>query len=361
MQRSRKIEVIVGVFVLISLAVFFAMTFVIRGNTGLNPYVIRMEFPNVAGLEIGSPVLVQGFRLGRVTGMEPHIGEDKVPRVIVITKIANDIPIYKNAKGFLVQQGFIGDKRIEIDPGTADAGEIETGEMIEGVPPADITAVFASAQDIVKDLGVTIANLRQLTSDPERIGRIDDTIRQVNESTARLNKILEENQPEIAEATKNLKELSSKSLQVADRADEVLQATNKNIDDVSARVTDAIAQFREDAREVTTRVNRLLDETQGVGDNANELLATSREEIRLLSESLRRTSDSLNTLLSSVNQGQGTVGQLFQDPGPFEDLSASVSALRNVLDAEQRRDYVRRRIEYRQPGAAATEAEPAIP
>ncbi len=346
MTQSRKNEIVVGGFVLIAVAVMFAMTFIIRGSTGMSPYIIRTEFKNVSGLELGSPVLVQGFRTGRVTDMEAGVGEDGVPTVIVEAKVSRSIPIYKNGKVQLVQQGFIGDKRLEIIPGTPDAGEIERSDMLASVPPTDFLAVFAEAGQIIEDLQVTVANLREFTSNRERLDRIDQTIANLESSSQRVNAMLEENRTAVSDTVDNVRSASEQTLEVAEKMDLLLEKVDGRVDTVGGSVEQAIAQLRDDTRQLSQKLDRVLSRAEEVGTNANDLLVSARSEVESVSQNLQSVSDNLNEVLDRINSGEGTVGRLITDPSAYESLQESIESLRSVLK-QDREEFYDRRVPYR--------------
>lgn len=346
MQRSHKNEVIVGLFTLIAISVLLAMTFIIRGSTGLNPYKVRTTFPNVAGLEIGSPVLVQGFRVGRVMEMLPGMGDDGIPHVIVVMNIARTIPIYEDARVYLVQQGFIGDKRLEIDPGNSRSPEIKDGFVLHGVPPADLQALFAKAGEMLDDLAVTLKNVREFTSDESRIAQIDDTLRNINDSTSKLNAMLDENRESIRATTANVEELSRRTIALSEQANSVLESAEVNISQIGESARTLVADFNSTRLELEARLKTIVERADSVGENANELLITSREEVEDISRILQRTARTLDELLVEVNRGEGTVGRLIKDPQPFEDLSAAIAGMRRVLQQEDQSFYSQR-IPYR--------------
>lgn len=346
MKQSQRNELIVGAFVLVAGAALFGLTFIIQGSTGMNPYVVNVEFANVSGLEIGSPVLVQGFRTGRVAEMLPGRKDTGEATVVVVTKIARTIPIYKNAKVSLVQQGFIGDKRLEIDPGTEDAGEVVDGETLGSIPPTDLTELFKKGERMMEDLRVTLANVRQITSDQERLKKIDTAIANISDSTTELKSIIEENRENVRLAVSNVQDLSAKGNRIAERADQLL-----------GNADEAMAEFRKSTQDLTKKVDSLLAQADGVGTNANDLLVSSREQVEDVSESLQTTSDSLNKLISELNQGKGTVGMLLKDPRPFEDLQESISAVRKML-LEEQNDLYDHRLPYRGKTGAVAGKEP---
>ncbi|CAN5292604.1 MlaD family protein [soil metagenome] len=348
MLRSKKNDLIVGSFVLFAFAVMFTMTFAIRGGTGVSPYKLQTSYKDVAGLEIGAPVLVSGFRLGRVTSMEPGVDKDNNPIVLVNAKIARDVKIYKDAKVRLMLQGFIGDKRLEIDPGTSTNPEIENGERLEGVPPSDFTKILGKGEDIMANLNETLKNIREFTENKERIAKIDDSLANIAQSSKDIAEILKENRESIRASTENVQKLTAQARDIADKV-------NKTVEKADAAVTDAqaaVADLRKDRAEVRTKVDSILENTDKTSAHANELVISAKDEVKALSDKIKQASDNLNEILAKVNRGEGTVGKLVSDSKPFDDLQASIASLRTLL-AEPPNTLYDRRIPYAKDGKTA--------
>lgn len=339
MVKSRRNEIIVGAFVLFALGVLIGMTFLIRGSLGMNPYTVEVEYENVAGLEIGSPVLVQGFRTGRVTSMEAGLTEDGEPTVIVICRISRDIPIYRDAQARLMQQGFIGDKRIEIHPGSPGAGEIESATRITGIPSTEMTDLFDEGAVIVDNINAILLHARELLEDETRLAQIDDTLRNLNESSRQINEMIAENRAALRSATANVEDITRQAGELTARLDSILDNAESRVDAIGEESLAAVTELRQSSTDLTRRANALLDDATRVGRNADALLGTTREEVTALSASLQETSRSLNRLLGRVEAGEGTIGQLLADPRPFQDLQSTIARVRGLLDDSESRPY----------------------
>lgn len=355
MQRTRRNEIIVGLFVIFSLIVLLGMTFIIRGSTGISPYKIRMQFPDVAGLEIGAPVLVSGFRLGRVTEMEPIRTPEGAAAVVVTAKVSRQIKLYKDAEVRLMQQGFLGDKRLEMSPGSPTSPEVQNGDMLKSVLPTDMNAVFSQAEAVANELKETLKAVREAVTDPARVAKIDATIENINKSTDEMRAILAENRIAVRETITNLKEISTKSTEIANKADKLLADAQGRMEKIGGVTEETLTNLRDDSRELSAKVDKFLDSANEVSTNANELVTTSREEFKSISARFAKTSDNVNQLLTSINEGKGTVGLLVNDPRPFNDLQESMTALKTALLREQNELYDRR-LPYR---SGPTNAAPA--
>jgi phospholipid/cholesterol/gamma-HCH transport system substrate-binding protein len=348
MQRSQRNEIIVGLFVLLAFVVLLAMTFVIKGSTGPGSYRLQISYDDVAGLDIGSPVFVSGFRRGQVVDMEAAKNEEGNTVVIVTARISPTIPIYKNARAYLRQQGFIGDKQIEIDPGTPEAGKASRTEMIVGVPFRDFTTAFDNVGGVITDLQATMTKVREITTDPERLAKIDTILTNLASSTERLDAMLAENRESLRASLANIETVSARSVEVADRADAILTDAGAAVQEMRTAVNQAVADLR-------TRMESLMQRADTIGANTDALLVDGRRELERVSENLRVTTENVNRVLEDVRSGKGTVGRLVNDPRPFDDLQESIAALRAVL-MQQQDSFYDRTLPYRQRPAPSAVA-----
>jgi phospholipid/cholesterol/gamma-HCH transport system substrate-binding protein len=334
LHRSTRNDIIVGLFVLIALGIFMYMTFLVQGTSGSNPVKLRVIYPEVAGLELGSPVLISGFRGGRVMSMEAVRAADGSQEVVVHTEVSRTIPIFKDAKMYLRQQGFIGDKRIEIDPGTEAAGPIDYEQPFRGVPYRDLTDMFAGSEEIVGNLNEVLANVRNFTADQERIARIDASLANVADSSRQISEILGDNRESVKQITTNVEEVTKRSIAIAEKTEAMIDEARRSVDELNV----IIAQLQKDRASAMGNVDRVLAQAESAGEKANTLLATTEGEVKVISADIQVAAKELAEVLAKVNRGDGTAGRLVNDPGPFEELQASITAFRSLLIEEARQN-----------------------
>jgi len=118
MARARRIEILVGVFMLAGcLALFFLAMKV--SNLGVaatgDGYRLTARFDNVGSLKVRAPVSMAGVRIGRVEG----IGFDKETYQAVVTlhveRQFDTIPVDSFASIFTA--GLLGEQYVSLDPG----------------------------------------------------------------------------------------------------------------------------------------------------------------------------------------------------------------------------------------------------
>ena len=114
-MKDAKLELIVGVFVLVGIA---ALTYlavqlgkleVIGGGKNLE---IHAEFDSVAGLKDGATVEIAGVQVGQVKKIGLN-GE----RAVVSFSLAPGVKLYGDAIASIKTRGLIGDKYVSLSPG----------------------------------------------------------------------------------------------------------------------------------------------------------------------------------------------------------------------------------------------------
>ncbi len=372
MQKRRvTADTIVGLFVLFGMICFLLITFVIRQDLFGRTITVRATFETVSGLEYGSPVLVSGIRNGRVSSIqynsETNGSADREAQPVVVTMVVSaDIPIYTNARIRLVQQGFIGDRRVEIDPGSAEGGEPVDGRTppLRGEPQFDMAEVFQKADDIVTDLRATVSSFREITTDDENIAAIRDTINNLNRSVQKVYDYLETNEENVQVAMANMRDMSADLRDFSERA-RIFTEEGGRLDRIGTDAEHAVADFRADAKSLVARVETLADtmnetvarvdeRSRVLTDSATSMMDSAKVDFNALSENLQTTSANLNDVIVRIKRGEGTVGRLMVDPQPFEDLKASISALHEFLLGGGPGDAA---IPYRSPNRAGATDE----
>ena len=119
MQRSLKIEITVGLFMLIGLICmgYLAIQMGDVNLLGEKTYSLKARFTSVSGLKEGSYVEAAGVRVGKVSKIEFDTGKYLAT---VTMDINDDVKVHEDATASIRTAGIIGDKFVKISPGGSD-------------------------------------------------------------------------------------------------------------------------------------------------------------------------------------------------------------------------------------------------
>ena len=162
--RSRNTEIIVGVFLLSSMAVLLGMVIFFAGKRQAfeERFKIQTRFSRVAGLETGAAVRLSGINVGKVASID----FDRSGAVLVRMEILGKYQewIRTNSKAHITTAGLLGDKVIDISVGGLDAEVLEENSILPSEDPIDVAELIELARPAIADLEVTISNLATLTT-----------------------------------------------------------------------------------------------------------------------------------------------------------------------------------------------------
>lgn len=134
MQRSLKIEITVGLFMLVGLICmgYLAIQMGDVNLLGKQTYALKARFTSVSGLKEGSFVEAAGVRVGKVSKIEFDTGKYLAT---VTMEINNAVKVQEDATASIRTAGIIGDKFVKISPGGSET-YLEPGMEIYETEPS---------------------------------------------------------------------------------------------------------------------------------------------------------------------------------------------------------------------------------
>lgn len=124
-MKSRKIEIWVGIFVVLSVAALLMLALQVSGLSNFysvkGSYMVKAAFANIGGLKTRAKVTIAGVTIGRVVNIALQQNESGEYEAMVLLALENDfqkIPDDSSAK--ILTSGLLGDNYVEIVPGHAE-------------------------------------------------------------------------------------------------------------------------------------------------------------------------------------------------------------------------------------------------
>lgn len=197
MKTTGTQKIKTGVFVLIALAVLAITIYLIGRQKSLftNTFPVYANFKNVSGLQIGNFVRFAGINIGTVEDIS--IKNDTTVRVDLVLQTRVKPYIKADSKVNIASDGLMGDKLIQIAPGTDSAGLLKTGELI-AVNPMDmdrlmnkIAAIADNAQIITNNLGEITGKINGGKGSLGRLLNNDDFEKNINATVESANKTVQ--------------------------------------------------------------------------------------------------------------------------------------------------------------------------
>ena len=235
MKDQRKTDIKVGLTVIVSILLFiwilgWAKNFSLNSNRS----GITIKFQNVAGLEIGDNVTVNGVRKGFVDDVVL-----KSDFVLVKVSLEPNIDLRKDAVFSIMMLDLMGGKKVEILPGNA-SDKLDTKQLQNGSFSADVPSVMVmigklenELPQMFKQVNTTLSSLNEYLGDKNLQSDVKASASNLVAISVQLKDIINENRNQIKLLTSNSAELTSEARDFFAANKESLHTT---INDVSALI-----------------------------------------------------------------------------------------------------------------------------
>lgn len=150
-----KHETKVGLLFLVTFILIAAFAYVLGSNNPFSDsHEVKLLFNFAGGIEEGSPVRAMGIKVGKVKSIEFDAarkdanGEEvKLVVTITIAKKAWDT-IREDSRFFINLAGVIGEKYVEITPGSLDKAHLRPNEYYRGEDPPRIDQLLSQSYSL---------------------------------------------------------------------------------------------------------------------------------------------------------------------------------------------------------------------
>src|SRR5215469_4454326 len=175
-DRRYALQLRIGAFILASLVVFFAIVYLLgaRARYFESKYELVAEFNEVAGLIEGATVRLAGVQIGRVTSvvLSPRPG-GKVRVTMTVARRFHE-RIRQNSEARIATQGLLGDKIVDITPGSPDAPPLAPGGTLASQEPQEMSRMFAEGASTLRSVSELATTLRAAAERLDKGGTFDD-------------------------------------------------------------------------------------------------------------------------------------------------------------------------------------------
>ena len=284
---KRKPEIKTALLVILGISLFiFGFSFLKRSSIFENNKIVHTIYDEVEGLVVGAKVTINGLVIGNVSMIDFLPGSTKI---LVSMRIDKDLNFSPNSKAVFYEAGLIGGKAISIEPVFDSKNIIKSNDTIASDVKPGLTELInrqiAPLQEKIESM---------LTSVDSLFSGVSNVLNY--ETQNNLKNTLEN----LSQSVNNINKSSEALIEVIDENRSALNISFKN------------------AANATKNINELTDSLSKI-DFTNTF--------NKLSESL----NNINTILSKVENGEGTLGKFINSEELYQNLSQSSKELEELL------------------------------
>jgi len=251
-----------------------------------NSKTLYAVYPNVGGLQSGTVVSINGFGVGKVNDVRFI---DTQGNLVVTFTVSSEFQFSKNSRVELYDTGIIGGKGLQIMPVFDDGPNVQSGDTLATdtrpglteLAQQKLTPLFKKFESAVSDADSVLLSINDVLDTKTRkdlrsaINGLSELMTTLNGSAVTLNSLLKNNEKKLGSSLDNFEVLTSNFAELSDSLNNA-----------------------------------------GLG--------------RTLA-SLEATVTSLNTIMSKLEKGDGTLGKLMNDKELYSNLNSASRELDLLL------------------------------
>ena len=282
MTREAKI----GAFVIIALGVMVYMVLRSSDVSSLwqgkpNEQAIDVVMDDASGVREGTPVRIAGVKVGTVASIRLEDG-----RAIAEITLREDLVVREGAKAQLRSEGVLGERYLALDLGS---GSEQSNPRLQASTPPTLDDITSTISVIGEDLKTVTENFRLATETASGGNRIEVIAANIERLTQTLVQMLDENRNNFRQTSGSFAQLSGSLNQ-----------------DIPALI-DQMKLLVQDLREVANGNRGRID--------------TTMENIAAMSKNMDAATLRLTSIATKVDEGQGSIGKLINDPETVDNLN----------------------------------------
>jgi phospholipid/cholesterol/gamma-HCH transport system substrate-binding protein len=345
-----KNEAVVGMVVLLGIVVMVLGSYWLSGRPWARAEQdVVAIFREVGGLRAGNPVVYRGVAVGRVTGIELS-GDGR--GVYVTMAVDPDVVLQPDAAVVLSPQSLFGDWQAQIAT-RQRFPELEftfttRPDVLPGAALPDISELTAVAARIAGDIQ-TLSQRVELAFTEETAIKIRETIENVQEMSQQLTGFVTQQTVVFQDVSRNVLASSDNIRQATQRVERVvgqlegsleqgeIQEVLSNVRLASENLRDLSAELGSATAGVPALMARADTALVAFGSVAADIQGTLRDLQPGLAEvgpTIAEARAALATLQRAgerIENGEGTLGRLLEDPALYEETQAAIATLRRLM------------------------------
>jgi len=280
MELRYRREAAVGVMIVVASVLFVLLMMWLRGQSLRRGVVLHATFDDVAGLKEGDPVQTSGVVVGQVS----RIALGGPGEVEVTFEVRHGPQAREDAAVAIKLKDFFGARFLDYSPGRA-ARALPADRVLRGTTVVDITEMAAGVVDPARNL---MGNAGELLGPA---------------TTRELRAVL-------VEARRTLQTLGG----------------------ASERPTRELTAALGELRRVFQRMDQLMAANQQTTTEAVRNVRDLSAHLSQATASLTHTSAALDSILTKLNSGRGTLPALLNDSTLYHELRRTNNALADLLN-----------------------------
>lgn len=194
MEKISKIELRVGLFILIPLAILFLFIMLKLGYSFAGSTMdVYLKIDSIRSVDKGSQVKIKGYTIGRVVEIRPVY--KPALHFLAVMRIRRDIELDENCSAVIQNQNIIGDPVIELHNPEKKGTLLRENDVIEGFEYVSLETILQDVHMLLANLTGTVDVFRHIALESRH--NIRTLVEDLSQSISTVNSVLANSQKDI--------------------------------------------------------------------------------------------------------------------------------------------------------------------
>ena len=201
-MKRNKIELRVGLFLITPLTIMMIIIMLKLGYSLVSSTMdIYLKVDSISSIKDGTPVMVKGYRIGRVVNIRPVFKPEL--HFLATMRITRDIELFEGCSVIIRNQNILGDAVVEIRNAENQTLPIQNNDVVEGIELVSLNAIMQQAHDLLGGLNSTIGGINRMLVDSR--SNVNVLTTNLASSVGHINNILQDSQKDILEMLRSFR------------------------------------------------------------------------------------------------------------------------------------------------------------
>ena len=270
---------------------FFGMQFLKGLDIFSSENIYKIRFTNVSGLSVSNPIYANGYKVGIIKSIDYDY--DHPGQITVNADIDQNMRIPKGTMA-VISSDLMGNVKVDLELANGSQGYVEPGGTIYGGPSGGALGAIKDAMPTIKAL----------------IPKVDSILTNVNTLLA---------DPALASTLHNANKISSD-----------LTTSTRELNGLLAELNSKVPGIMDNANGLITDARGTMGHVNGFIGNANSMVSNVNGKISSIDVSgtmakVDKTLANMETLSNKLNNKEGSLGLLMNDPALYHNLNKTLS------------------------------------
>lgn len=192
MFTKSSFELKVGMFIFIGIVILSVIVFSIGNFYGVKRgYVLNVLFNFANGISVGAPVRYAGVEVGEIQDIEVYFDEkENIPMIRLRIWVAQNTWVNEDASATINTLGLLGEKYLEIIPGTRETRLLQKGDILRGKDPVSTEELTRETKEILAKVDKMIASINEIVGDEKFRTSLKNTLANLETLSSELSEAM---------------------------------------------------------------------------------------------------------------------------------------------------------------------------